>query len=123
MTKPARILIVDDDPGMAETLGFILEEDGHQVAVAKDGPTAIERVRHQVFDLIFMDVRLPGMNGAEICKSVKKIRPDVVVVMMTAYALEDLIQEALRAGAARVCHKPLNIPSVLQFITSYQKDE
>jgi len=115
-SKPGHILIVDDDPGMAETLIFILETEGYLVTVAENGSTAIELVRQENFDLILMDVKLPGMNGVEAYKAIKRVKPNSKAVMITAYALENLIQEALREGALSIFHKPLDIPALLEFI-------
>ena len=107
---------------MTETLGFILEDEGYQVAVAEDGPTAIKRVQQGHFDLVLTDVRLPGMNGVAVYRAIRRISPGSGVIMMTAYALEDLIQEALHEGALGVFYKPLDIPSMLQLISSYRRN-
>ncbi|MCK5587590.1 MAG: response regulator, partial [Candidatus Lokiarchaeota archaeon] len=65
---------------------------------------------------IFMDIKMPLMNGVDTYKRIKKIRPDTVVMMMTAYAVEDLVQEALKEGAYGVLYKPLDIENVLTLI-------
>ena len=122
LSRPTNILIVDDDSAIAKTLRFILEDEGYQVALAEDGPAAIERVRQVAFDLILMDVKLPRMNGVEVYKAVKRISPGSRVIMMTAYALENLIQQALREGALGVFYKPLDIPAMLQFMSSYRRN-
>jgi len=68
------------------------------------------------FDVILMDIKMPGMNGVETLKEIKMIRPDVTVVMMTAYAVEDLIKEAQREGAYGVLHKPLDVEKMIGLI-------
>ena len=114
--EKASILIVDDDVGLGRSLSFVLEHKGYAVTTANDGPEAIERVKESPFDVVFMDIKMPLMNGVETYKRVKKVRPEAAVVMMTAYAVEELVQEALREGAYGVIYKPLDIEKVLALI-------
>ena len=107
--KRRRVLIVDDDRGMTETLRDILLEMGHDVRVALCGLEALRLVREWRFDIAFIDIRMPGMNGVETLRRVKEILPDLRVVMMTAYALGELIDEARREGAEDILYKPLQI--------------
>ena len=111
--EKASILIVDDDVGLGRSLSLVLEHKGYNVATAKDGPEAIERVEERPFDMVFMDIKMPLMDGVETYKRVKKVRPEAVVVMMTAYAVEELVQEALQAGAYGIIYKPLDIEKVI----------
>jgi DNA-binding NtrC family response regulator len=113
--KP-RILIVDDDASMIRTTSLILGRKGYTVATAADGPEAIEKVKEQPFDIIFMDIKMPVMDGVETHRRVKEIQPDAVVMMMTAYAVEDLIQQALEDGAYGVLYKPLDIDRMVTVI-------
>ena len=116
MTGNANILIVDDNASQCKTMSLILRHKGHAVATANDGPEAIKRVQEQPFDMIFMDVKMPLMNGVEAYRRIKEIRPDAVVVMMTAYAVEDLVQQALEEGAYGIVYKPLDIERVIAII-------
>lgn len=113
MTKPARILIVDDDESMNKTMALVLRRKGYDVAISYNGPDAIEKVRSQPFDIIFMDIKMPVMDGVETFEKIREIRPEAVVMMMTAYAVEDLIQKALREGAYGIIYKPLDIQKTL----------
>lgn len=117
----ANVLIVDDDIGMTETLSDILEDSGYHVEVANDGFKAIERVKARVFDVILMDIKMPGINGVETIKEIKTIQPEAAVMMMTAYSVEDLVVEALKEGAYGVMYKPINIMKVVEFIESVEK--
>ena len=99
MPEKANILIVDDNTSLCRTMAFVLGRKGYAVATAKDGPEAIEKVKERPFDMIFTDIKMPLMDGVETYKGIKKIRSEAVVVMMTAYAVEDLVQEALKEGA------------------------
>ena len=87
------ILIVDDNIGQCKTMSFILKRNGYAVTTADNGSEALAIVEKKPFDIIFMDIKMPLMNGLEAYKQVKKIRPEARVIMMTAYAVEDLVQE------------------------------
>ena len=113
METKGNILIVDDNISLCKTTAFILGRKGYTVSIALDGPEAIERVKESPFDLIFMDVKMPRMNGVEACRRVKEIRSNVAVIMMTAYAVEDLVQEALQQGACGIIYKPLDIEKMV----------
>jgi DNA-binding NtrC family response regulator len=116
METKLTILIVDDDPGMAGTLSDILEEMGYNTSVAEDGYRAIEMIREKKHDVALMDIKMPGINGVETFKKVKEISPSTRVIMMTAYAVEDLIKEAVEEGAYAVFHKPLDMDKVLDLV-------
>jgi len=112
----ASILIVDDNASLCRTMSLVLERKGYEVATAREGMEAIETVTERAFDMIFMDIKMPVMDGVDTYKRVKKIRPDAVVVMMTGYAVEDLVQEALREGAYGVIYKPLDMDKIAVLI-------
>jgi len=116
MTDKASILIVDDNASQCQTMSLILRYKGYAVATAEDGPEAIERVQQSPVDMIFMDIKMPLMNGVETYRRIKHFRPDVVVVMMTAYAVEDLVQQALDEGAHGIVYKPLDIEEMLTLV-------
>ena len=122
MDDKASILIVDDDAGMCETLSDIMEDKGYYTAIALDGYVAIEKVKEMDFDVILMDIRMPGMNGVETLKEIKSINPETAVVMMTAYAVEDLIMEALREGAYSVLYKPFDMERMIRLIDRIRKE-
>jgi two-component system response regulator HydG len=113
MDNKGNILIVDDDMGICETLSDIMEIKGYQTAIALDGYEAIQKVKDVGFDVILMDIKMPGINGVETFKQIKRIRPETSVVMMTAYAVEDLIGEALREGAYGVLYKPFDMQQMI----------
>ena len=116
MKKEASILIVDDNAGLCKTLSFVLGRKGYAVTTANDGAEAIAKVNERTFDIVFMDVIMPFMNGVETYERMKAIRPEAMVVMMTAYAVEDMVQEALEKGAYDVIYKPLDIEKVVALI-------
>jgi two-component system response regulator HydG len=116
MEQKADILIVDDNASQCKTMAFIFKRQGYAVTTASDGPEALEKVRQQPFDIIFMDIKMPVMDGVETYRQIKAIRPGATVIMMTAYAVEDLIQEALHEGAYGILYKPLDMQKVLGLI-------
>lgn len=116
------ILVVDDQIGMLETFTDILEDRDYNVATADDGFTAIKKVKEQSFDLIFMDIKMPGLNGVQTFRELKKINPKITVIMMTAYSVEDLIEEAVEEGAYAVIYKPFNMDRVIQTIERVLKN-
>lgn len=117
MGASVSIMIVDDNVNLCRTMSFILKGKGYDVTVANDGSEAIERAREtKHFDIVFMDIKMPLMDGVETYKQIKKIIPGAAVVMMTAYAVEDLIQEALEEGAHGVIYKPVDIDKAIALI-------
>jgi two-component system response regulator HydG len=112
----ASILIVDDNISLARTTALILGRKGYAVDMAQDGPTAIEKALHTPFDVALMDIKMPLMNGVETYKRIKAICPGTAVIMMTAYAVEDLVAEALQEGAYAVIYKPLDMERTLELV-------
>ena len=110
------ILVVDDDMALRETLQEILTDEGRKVVTAEDGFDAIEQVNYAPFSLIFMDIQMPGINGVETFLRIKLIQPECVVVMMTGFAVEDLIKQALAERAYTVLHKPLSVEQLLEIV-------
>ena len=121
MEEKTSILIVDDDLGMSETLSDILGELGFKVAVANDGFKAIKMVNKDDYNMALIDIMMPGINGVEIFKEIKNIRPAMKVIMMTAYSVEDLVKEALKESAYGIIYKPLNIDDFLNIIEKIEK--
>ena len=113
--KP-HIMIVDDNISIRKSMSLILELKGYSVTTARDGFEAIKKDKEIPSDVIFMDVKMPDMNGVETYRKIKQTRPDAVVIMMTAYAVKELVDEALQEGACRALDKPLNMDVVLRMI-------
>jgi len=116
MQEKTDVLVVDDQIGMLETFTDILEDRGFNVTTAEDGFQAIKRVKEQNFDIVFMDIKMPGINGVQTFREIKKINPKTSVVMMTAYSVEDLVKEAIEEGAYTVIYKPFDMDKVIQTI-------
>jgi len=116
MEEKASILIVDDNASLCKMMSFVLGRKGYAVTTAKDGMEAITRVKERPFDITFMDIKMPLMDGVETYRRLKKLRPEGVVVMMTAYAVEDLVQQALQEGAYGIIYKPLDTEKVVALV-------
>ena len=112
------VLVVDDLKSSRLTLGGILEDEGHNVVLAENGYQAIEAAKQVPFDLVFMDIKMPGINGVQTFREVKKTNPNAAVIMMTAYSVEDLVREALEEGAYAVVYKPFDMEHVVSIIES-----
>ena len=111
-----KVLVVDDLRSIRLTLGGILEDEGYNVVTVENGYQAIEAARETHFDIIFMDIKMPGINGVQTFREVKKIDPKATVIMMTAYSVEDLVKEALEEGAYAVVYKPFAIDRIIALI-------
>lgn len=107
----AKILVVDDEAGPRESLRMILHQE-HEVLMASNGPEALEMIREQVPDLVFLDIRMPEMEGTEVLRRIKEIAPDCEVAMITAYAAVQSAQRAMRLGALDYITKPFGVAEV-----------
>ena len=104
-TAPARVLVVDDERSMRELLSIVLKRDGYEVLVAEDGVRAIELLKKQRVDILITDIRMPQMSGVDVLREAKNIDPEIISIVMTAFASTDTAVEALRLGAADYVHK------------------
>ncbi len=110
---PLRVLIVDDDEGIRETMDDILSLEGYEVDQAGSGMVAIEKCQRQAYDIILLDIRMPEMNGLETLREIKKLDPDVRVIMITGFDVGDLARQALEEGAEALFRKPLDVATFL----------
>jgi two-component system response regulator HydG len=118
-----RALVVDDDQAMVRTLTDILQLNGWQVRPAYSGEMAVDAAAHESFDVVLMDVKMPGLDGVDAFKAMKQARPDIRVILMTAYAAPDRVSEAERAGVVRVLSKPVNVAELFQLLAKRLDDD
>jgi two-component system, NtrC family, response regulator HydG len=118
MNPKLRILIVDDDLRMTRTLVDILTMAGHQPAEASSGAEALAKIGSQEFDCVLTDVRMPGMDGVEFHRQLHQMQPGLPVILMTAFASDEIIRKGLDEGVVGVFDKPLNITQMLGFFAS-----
>lgn len=117
VTRPAHIVLAEDDHELRCLLAAALREDGHEVIVARDGAQLAEHLgsrclRHEFPDLVITDVRMPGGNGLDILASIRERNWTTPFIVITAFADEALREEALRLGAAAVLDKPFDIDAL-----------
>ncbi len=117
MSEKLKILVVDDNEEFCRNVTDILELKGYEVVSTYDGFKGLEAVKENGFDLVLMDVKMPAMNGVETYKKVKEIVPATPVIMVTAFAVEDLLREALTQGAYGSLKKPIDFDQLLELIT------
>lgn len=116
MNSQMSILIVDDDAGFRRTLSQILNKKGYEVSEAENGFKAIELLKERAFGAILMDIKMPVMDGVQTYKKLKQIRPEISVIMMTAFTLDELIAEAVGEGVYAILRKPFDIDTAVKTI-------
>lgn len=108
MSAVRKILVVDDDPVVGKSFNRVLSGKGYVVITAHDGPEALKHLAEGDFDVVFTDIRMPGMDGIEVAERVKARRPWTPVVIVTGYGSEDNEERAKAAGVAAFLRKPLS---------------
>ena len=107
-----KILIVDDDQSIAEVLEGLVSNEGRTVQVCHDGMAALERIEKDRYDLILVDLIMPTLGGLDILKYVKKINPEIIVVILTGYASLETAVTAIREGAYDYISKPCKLEEI-----------
>ena len=109
-----RILVVDDEIGMRETVAEILTAMGWEVTTAVDGDDALTRLRAGTYAVVVMDIRMPGRDGISVLREIGG--PPPPVVLMTAYAADEDVRAAAEAGSFAVLHKPVPAERLLALV-------
>jgi len=112
----ARVLVADDERSICEAFGLLLETEGHTPLTASTGEEALRIVRESHPDLVFVDVRMPGMGGLDVLRAIRGLDPALPVVVMTAYGTLETAAEALRNEAFDYLGKPLDIAQIRQVL-------
>jgi len=105
----ARLLVVDDERSMRELLSIVLRREGYDVTLAENGRRAIELLERGRFDLLVSDIKMPDMTGVDVLRAAKRIDPDILGIMITAFASADTAIEAMRLGAHDYLSKPFDV--------------
>ena len=121
MSESLSILVVDDNPSMARVLADILELKGFEVYAAGSGAEALEVLQVNPVDILLTDVKMPEMNGLELYQETRKPYPNLTAVFMTAYAANDLIHQGMTEGIKMVLTKPVDINSLLVFLSAAKR--
>ena len=112
------ILIVDDELSMREFLKILLEKDGHTVEIAAEAASALKAAAENDFDLVISDIRMPGMTGLEMLAELKNNKPDLPVIMITAFASPEDAVNAMKNGAFDYITKPFKVDEIKRIIKS-----
>ncbi|MBW1695858.1 MAG: FAD-dependent oxidoreductase [Deltaproteobacteria bacterium] len=120
--KRFRILVVDDELIVRDSLKEILEEEGYFVQTAESGAAALEELSKQPYQLMLLDIKMPGMDGVEVLQKAMEIYPKLSVVMMTAYATVETAVEAMKLGALDYLIKPFDDETLTSMILRIYED-
>ena len=113
------ILLVDDNPDACAMAARLLWAWGYQVDVAEDGPTALKLVDQKSYGLAIIDYQMPGMNGVELFRRMRQLRPEITGVFLTGYTTIDVVYPAIEAGILHVLPKPVDFKELMPLIEQY----
>jgi two-component system response regulator PilR (NtrC family) len=105
----SRLLVVDDERSMRELLSIVLRREGYDVTLAENGRAAIDNLERGRFDLLISDIKMPDMTGVDVLRAAKRLDPDILGLMITAFASADTAIEAMRLGAHDYLSKPFDV--------------
>jgi len=120
---PLKILIIDDEPNIGTSLSGFLEDIGHQAKTCYDGVSGLQKATEEYFDLIFLDVKLPGKDGLQVLEQLKKAKPDQKVIMISGHADLEIAVKATKLGAYNFLEKPLNPDKVILEVKNIQNHQ
>ena len=108
--KDKKILVCDDDKAVSNFLGRFLKKEGYiQVDIALSGEEALEKISKDRYQLVLLDIKLPGIDGIEVLRKIKEINKDIGVIMITGFPEESIAQEAMKEGAYDYIIKPFDL--------------
>jgi DNA-binding NtrC family response regulator len=116
MSAKPKILIVDDEERFRNTMCKLLTVEGFEASTAGSGTQALEELRQRAYDVVILDVRMPEMTGVQVLAEIRKIDPEIEVIIMTGYASVDTAKEIMRIGAYDYLLKPYAINELIEKI-------
>ena len=122
MENKVRILVVDDETGLCDFIRLYLTSRGFEVVVAFSSQDALEILNQRAINIVLSDIMMPSMDGLELLRQIKASNPQVMVIMMTAYASLDKAVKAIAYGAADLLIKPFEVGRLLQVINDSLQD-
>ena len=108
MTALRKVLVVDDDAVVRKSFDRVLSGKGYAVITAESGEEALRRLNEEKYDIVYSDIRMPGMSGLEVAEKIKARQPWIPVVIITGYGTDIAEERAKAAGVANFLHKPLS---------------
>ncbi|KQC11964.1 MAG: hypothetical protein APR56_07215 [Methanosaeta sp. SDB] len=118
-----RVLVVDDDPDIRTVLAIGLSDAGYACEEASNGPDAIEMVKRNGYDVVFMDLLMPGLSGGETISMIKDISPKTAVVVISIVSDEESMRELFESGALVYIRKPFNMEEVVETANSLTRSK
>ena len=122
MENKVRILVVDDETGLCDFIRHYLTSRGFEVEVAFRAQEALDILNQRTFHIVLADIMMPSMDGLELLRQIKESYPQVVVIMMTAYASLDKAVRSITYGATDLLIKPFEVSKLLEIINNSLKD-
>ena len=116
MISKGSILIVDDEGGPRESCGIILKPM-YDVHTVENGQEAINFISQKKVDLVTLDLKMPGLSGIEVLQEIKKLQPDIEIIIVTGYGTLSNAQEAIRFGAGDFISKPFNVADIIAIVS------
>jgi len=113
MSKKGVIHVIDDEPVIHDVLSQLLTAEGYDIVLSSSGEDALQKYEAQTFDLVLLDLLMPGLDGIEVLKAIKKIHPQAVIIIITAYASVESAIEAMKMGAFDYIQKPFKHEELL----------
>ncbi|WP_437291669.1 response regulator [Sorangium sp. So ce406] len=110
--------MIDDEPAIRDTLDTFLSFEGYEVATAESGEAAVEHAKGEQFDLVITDLRMPGMGGDETLTALKRLHPNLPVIVVTAYASDEAAARCSKEGAFWIVRKPVDLDDLLCLVKS-----
>ena len=120
---PRKILVVDDEENFRHILSVILKKERYEVETASNGEEALQRISNNTFDQVLCDIRMPGMDGLDFLKEVRKTEADANVIMMSAYGTLDTAVEAMKLGAYDYISKPFKPDEIILTLKKAEERE
>lgn len=118
-TAKVKILVIDDEEIVRLLFKETLAGLGHQIATAETGARGLQLVKEQDFGLVFLDLKMPGMNGAEVFRRIKALKPDLPVTIITGQPNGDLMAQALTEGPFGVMNKPFSVSDITAAVQTF----
>ena len=115
----ARILVIDDDESIRSLFKGILEEEGHIVVTADTSAKGMAYVVQRNFDLIFLDLKMPGTDGAELLREMRGIRSKLPIIVITGYPDSEMMERAMKQGPLGVMNKPFDDSDIIAAVNSF----
>ena len=125
MDDPIRVMVVDDEKDFLYTMEYWLKSKGYQVLTAANGLEAIEVIKKEALDIIFLDLHMPVMDGLEALKNIRQLNKDIPIILITAYASDEKVTEAEKYGISGLFYKYKDLSestSLIETILRRHKD-